>query len=51
MAIKSVKEHSGAKHPNIKCTIKVQDKSKSVLIPFTEGQFFDLRFALPLLIP
>jgi hypothetical protein len=37
VAIKTVKEHSNNKQPNIKCIITIQDKSKAVMIPFTEG--------------
>lgn len=43
VAIKCVKEHSGVRPAAVRCTISIQDKQKSSTLPFSEGQFFDLR--------
>lgn len=43
VAIKCAKEHGGARPPSVRCTISIQDKQKSSTLPFSEGQFFDLR--------
>lgn len=43
VAIKCAKEHSHIRPPAVRCTISIQDKQKSSTLPFSEGQFFDLK--------
>jgi hypothetical protein len=43
IAIKCVKELNHVRVPMVRCTISLQDKQKSSSLPFSEGQFFDLK--------
>lgn len=43
IAIKCVKELNHVRVPMVRCQISLQDKQKTSSLPFSEGQFFDLK--------
>lgn len=43
IAIKCVKELNLTRVPTVRCCVTIADKQKTATLPFSEGQFFDLR--------